>query len=40
MVIALAKFTGWGMQELLELTEPDLTMWFEAALDYKKATEA
>lgn len=40
MVIALAKFTGWGMHDLLELTEPDLTMWFQAALDHKAASEA
>jgi hypothetical protein len=39
MVIALAKYTGWGLQELLDLTEPELTMWFESALDYKQASE-
>ena len=40
MVMALAKYTGWGLQELLDLTEQELIMWFETALDYKQATEA
>jgi len=40
MVIALAKYTGWGMQELTALTEQELTDWFEAALSYKQETEA
>ncbi|KAF7769993.1 hypothetical protein PCIT_a2927 [Pseudoalteromonas citrea] len=40
MVIALAKYTGWGLQELNGLTEPELCDWFEAAVDYKNETEA
>ncbi|KKE82091.1 MULTISPECIES: hypothetical protein [Pseudoalteromonas] len=40
MVIALAKYTGWGLQELNGLTEDELIEWFEAAVDYKEATEA
>jgi hypothetical protein len=39
MVIALAKYTGWGMQELLDLTEEEITVWFDAALDHKQSTE-
>lgn len=40
MVIALAKYTGWGLAELNALTEDELIEWFEAALDHKQATEA
>ncbi|WP_440055503.1 hypothetical protein ACSLBF_05005 [Pseudoalteromonas sp. T1lg65] len=40
MVIALAKYTGWGLAELNALTEDELTDWFEAALEYKQSTEA
>jgi hypothetical protein len=35
MVIALAKYTGWGMTELLDLTEEEITVWFEAALEHQ-----
>ncbi|MFT4924627.1 MAG: hypothetical protein ACI8WB_000710 [Phenylobacterium sp.] len=40
MVIALARYTGWGMKELLDLTEEEITEWFDAALDHKQRTEA
>ncbi|WP_283234786.1 hypothetical protein [Pseudoalteromonas phenolica] len=40
MVIALAKYTGWGLQELNSLTEEELIEWFEAAVDYKESIEA
>ena len=39
MVIALAKYTGWGMKELLDLTEGEITEWFEAALEHKQGSE-
>ncbi|WP_267251733.1 hypothetical protein [Pseudoalteromonas sp. PPB1] len=38
MVIALAKYTGWGLAELNALTEEELIDWFNAAVDYKEAT--
>ncbi|WP_268836137.1 MULTISPECIES: hypothetical protein [Pseudoalteromonas] len=38
MVVALAKYTGWGLAELNALTEDELIDWFEAAVDYKRAT--
>ncbi|WP_280639013.1 hypothetical protein [Pseudoalteromonas viridis] len=40
MVIALAKYTGWGLAELNALTEVELIDWFNAAVDYKEATSA
>ncbi|WP_280117651.1 hypothetical protein [Pseudoalteromonas xiamenensis] len=40
MVIALAKYTGWGLDELTSLTESELHSWFEAAVEFKHATEA
>ena len=39
MVISLAKYTGWGLAELLNLTESEITEWFDAALDHKKRIE-
>ena len=39
MVIALAKYTGWGLKELLDLTEEEISLWFEAALDHKQSAE-
>lgn len=39
-MIALAKYTGWGMKELLDLTEEEITEWFDAALEHKQSCEA
>jgi hypothetical protein len=39
MVIALAKYTGWGLKDLSDLTEEELTEWFDAALAHKHSVE-
>ena len=35
MVIALARYTGWGLTDLMNLTEEEITLWFEAALEHR-----
>lgn len=39
MVIALSRYTGWSLTELLELTEQELELWFEASVEFKRGSE-
>ncbi len=39
MVMALARFTGWSLAELLDLTLEDLRCWYDVAEQAQKAEQ-
>lgn len=36
MVLALSRYAGWGLNEVLDLTIEDLFLWFEQAMEMQK----